>query len=134
MSPESFDVRARLGEFSPRPRRKRVVLADRRGPHVPRVRVEVHEQTGALEGLVRDLVEKQLRAALLLTGVLALVLGGLPLAFWLVPAIGEWQVFGLRVPWLVLGVLVYPFLVVVGLLFTRRAERNEEDFLGMLEE
>lgn len=134
MSPEGFDVRARLGEFSPRPRRKRVVLADRRGPHVPRVRVEAEEQTGALEGLVRDLVEKQLRAALLLSGVLALVLLGLPLAFWLVPAIGDFEVLGLRLPWLVLGVLAYPFLVAMGLLFTRKAERNEEDFLGMLEE
>jgi MFS family permease len=110
------------------------VLADRRGPHVPRVRVEVEEQTGALEGLVRDLVEKQLRAALLLSGVVGAVLLGLPLAFWLVPSLGDVEVFGLRLPWLVLGVLAYPFLVVVGLLFTRKAERNEEDFLGMLEE
>ncbi|TDC88488.1 hypothetical protein E1161_23650 [Saccharopolyspora aridisoli] len=134
MSPEGFDVRARLSEYSPRPRRKRVVLADRRGPHVPRVRVEVDEQTGVLEGLVRDLVEKQLRAALLLSGFVGAVLFGLPLAFWLVPSLGDIEVFGLRLPWLVLGVLAYPFLVVIGLLFTRKAERNEEDFLGMLEE
>ncbi|MDI2032706.1 hypothetical protein QFW96_29080 [Saccharopolyspora sp. TS4A08] len=134
MSPESFDVRARLGEFSPRPRRKRVVLADRRGPHVPRVRVEVEEQTGALEGLVRDLVEKQLRVALLLSGTVALVLFGLPLAFWLAPTLGDVELFGLRLPWLLLGVLAYPFLVVIGLLYNRKAERNEEDFLGMLEE
>ncbi|MEB3372023.1 hypothetical protein [Saccharopolyspora mangrovi] len=123
-----------MSELSPRPRRKRVVLADRRGPHVPRVRVEAEVQTGALEGLVRDLVEKQLKAALLLSGIVAAVMLGLPLAFWLVPSLGAFEVFGLRLPWLVLGVLAYPFLVVVGLLFTKKAERNEEDFLGMLEE
>lgn len=134
MSPESFDVRARLSEFSPRPRRKRVVLADRRGPHVPRVRVEADEESGALEGLVRDLVEKQLKAALLLSGIVVAAMLGLPLAFWLVPSLGTFEVFGLRLPWLVLGVLAYPFLVVMGLLFTKKAERNEEDFLGMLEE
>lgn len=134
MSPESFDVRARLGDYSPRPRRKRVVLADRRGPHVPRVRVEVEEQTGALEGLVRDLVEKQLRAALRLSGIVAVVLLGLPLMFWLVPSTGDVEVLGIRLPWLLLGVLAYPFLVVVGLVYSRRAERNEDDFLGMLEE
>ncbi|GAB3674405.1 hypothetical protein [Saccharopolyspora tripterygii] len=134
MSPEGFDVRARLGDYSPRPRRKRVVLADRRGPHVPRVRVEVEEQNGALEGLVRDLVEKQLRAALRLSGIVAVVLLGLPLMFWLVPSTGDLEVLGLRLPWLLLGVLAYPFLVVVGLMYTKRAERNEDDFLGMLEE
>ena len=134
MSPEGFDVRARLGDYSPRPRRKRVVLADRRGPHVPRVRVEVEERTGALEGLVRDLVEKQLRAALRLSGIVAVVLFGLPLMFWLVPSTGDVEVLGIRLPWLLLGVLAYPFLVVVGLMYTRRAERNEDDFLGMLEE
>lgn len=134
MSPEGFDIRAKLGDSAPRPRRKRVVLADRRGRQVPRVRVELEEQTGALEGLVRDLVERQLRVALLLTGITALVLFGLPLLFWLVPEIGEFQPFGLRVPWLVLGVLIYPVLVGIGLVCTRVAERNEEDFANMLDE
>ncbi|MFC7342463.1 hypothetical protein [Saccharopolyspora griseoalba] len=134
MSPEGFDIRARLGDSSPRPRRKRVVLADRRGRQVPRVRVELEEQTGAFEGLVRDLVERQLRTALLLAAVTGVVLFGLPLLFWLVPEIGEFAPWGLRIPWLVLGVLIYPVLVAIGLVCTRLAERNEEDFANMLDD
>ena len=34
---------------------------------------------------------------------------------------------------LILGVLVYPWLVLLGLRFVRRAERNERDFALLLE-
>ncbi|MEU5852034.1 hypothetical protein [Saccharopolyspora shandongensis] len=135
MSPDhGFDIRARLGDSKPRPRRKRVVLADRRTRQVARIIMELEEQTSVGEVLVRHLVKVQLRSALVLTGVVAVVLLGLPLLFWAVPSIGEFEVLGFRLPWLLLGVLVYPFLLLIGYLCTRRAERHERDFIHMVEQ
>ncbi|MCI2418625.1 hypothetical protein MOQ72_14390 [Saccharopolyspora sp. K220] len=136
MSPDhGFDIRGRLGDATPRPRRKRVVLNDRRRTRqVARTIMELEEQTSVGEVLVRHLVKVQLRSALLLTGVVAVVLLGLPLAFWAVPSIGDVALFGLRLPWLLLGVLAYPFLVLIGYLCTRSAERHERDFIHMVEQ
>ncbi|MDA3646060.1 hypothetical protein LZ318_05630 [Saccharopolyspora indica] len=134
MSPEGFDIRGRLGEVAPRPRRKRVVLADRRRTRqVARTIMELEEQNSVGEVLVTSLVKAQLRSALVLTGVVVAVLFGLPVLFWAVPSIGDLEVLGVRLPWLLLGVLIYPFLVLIGYLCTRRAERHERDFLDMVE-
>ncbi|MEV0696316.1 hypothetical protein AB0I53_00120 [Saccharopolyspora sp. NPDC050389] len=135
MSPDhGFDIRARLGDATPRPRRKRVVLADRRTRQVARTIMELEEQTSVGEVLVRHLVKVQLRSALVLTGVVAGVLLGLPVLFWVVPSIGDFEVLGFRLPWLLLGVLSYPFLVLIGYLCTRSAERHERDFIHMVEQ
>ncbi|MGW1680455.1 hypothetical protein [Saccharopolyspora sp. NPDC002376] len=134
MSPEGFDVRGRLGD-APRRRRKRVVLADRRRTRqVARTMLELEEQTSVGEVLVTSLVKAQLRSALLLMGVVSAVLFGLPALFWAVPAIGDVAVAGVRLPWLLLGVLVYPFLVLIGYLCTRRAEQHERDFIDIVEQ
>jgi hypothetical protein len=42
-------------------------------------------------------------------------------------------VFGVRLPWLLLGVLAYPFLLLVGWVYVRMAERNERDFAELVE-
>ncbi|MDA3629704.1 hypothetical protein [Saccharopolyspora oryzae] len=133
MSPDGFDVRGRLGGTH-RPRRKRVVLADRRRTRqVARTMLELEEQTSVGEVLVTSLVKAQLRSALLLMGVVAAVLFGLPALFCAVPVLGDVAVVGVRLPWLLLGVLVYPFLVLIGYLCTRRAERHERDFMDIVE-
>lgn len=133
MSPDGFDLR-RLAE-SPRPRRKRVVLADRgHTRRVSRTIAELEEQTSVGEMLVQQLVRAQLRSALVTTGLVAVLLLGLPALFWAVPAAGHAEVCGIRLAWLLLGVLVYPFLVLVGFLCTRNAERHERDFIHMVEQ
>jgi hypothetical protein len=38
------------------------------------------------------------------------------------------------VPWLLLGFLVYPFLILLGWRYIRRAEDNERDFADLIEE
>lgn len=40
---------------------------------------------------------------------------------------------GMRLPWLVLGVLVYPALLLGGVLHLRLAERHERDFTELVE-
>jgi hypothetical protein len=67
----------------------------------------------------------------LLVGV---IVGGLPLVFYYGEDIGRASVFGIRLPWLVLGVAVYPFLLIVGWVYVRLAERTEQNFVNMVED
>lgn len=96
-------------------------------------RAEVREQTAVGDALVRGLVRAQLGLALRLA---ALVLGGcaaLALAGSAFPALNAITVGGIRLNWLVLGLLVYPVLYGVGRLYVRLAEQAERDFLGVVE-
>ena len=118
----------------PTPRRKRVVLSNRRKPRqATRTVMELEEQTSVGEVLVQHLMKVQLRSALVLAAVTFVPFCGLPAAFWALPEIGDLVVFGVRLPWLLLGVLPFPFLVLVGYLSARNAERNERDFLDIVE-
>lgn len=83
--------------------------------------------------LVRSLVRAQLGLAVRLGAVLACLLGGLPLLFAVLPATRDATVLGLALPWLLLGVLVYPVLCLGGWLYVRLAERNERDFVDLVE-
>ena len=73
-------------------------------------------------------------ACLLLAGLVIVALFGLPVLFWVMPGLGDVQVLGIRLPWLLLGVLAYPFLLLVGYLCMRSAERHERDFIHMVEQ
>lgn len=116
------------------PRRKRVVLADRRGAReVPRTVMELDEQTSMGEALVSNLVKVQLRTSLWLAGITVTVLCGLPVLFWAVPFLARATVFGVSLPWLVLGVAPFPFMLLIGYLSTRRAERHEREFLDVVD-
>jgi hypothetical protein len=115
------------------PARVRVTGPPRRR-HAPSARTgDIDEQT-ALGGVyVGSLLREQLTLAARILGVLALTVGSLPLVFHLVPSLADRHVLGLPLAWLLLGVLVYPWLVVLGMWFVRRAERNEHDFALLLQ-
>ena len=116
------------------PRRKRVVLNDSRNPvTVVRVITELEEQTSVGEALVRNLVRAQLRMALGLAALIAVLFGGLPLAFYLSPTFATATVFGVSLPRLLMGVLPFPVLIAIGLVYNRLAERHEKDFVNMVE-
>lgn len=115
-------------------KRVRIVLAERRRTRrVVRTLAEVEEQTGVGEVLSRQLVRAQLILALRLGLLTIAVLGGIPLAFALMPSLGTVSIIGLRLPWLLLGFAVYPFLIAVAWACNRSAERNERDFTEMVE-
>jgi hypothetical protein len=115
-------------------RRKRVVLNDSRNPvTVLRTITELEEQTSVGEALVRNLVRAQLRMAVGLAALVGVPLAGLPLAFYLSPTFANLCVFGLRLPWLLLGVLPFPVLFAIGYWYNRLAERHEKDFVNMVE-
>ena len=79
-----------------------------------------------------SLLRAQLGLAVRVLATLAVCVGGLPLMFHLVPGLSDADVLGMPLPWLLLGVAVYPFLVVLGWRYVRRAEQNEADFAALL--
>ena len=91
------------------------------------------EQDVVGELLIRSLVRAQLGLGLRLAAVFGSLLGGLPLLFALAPRTRDVEVLGLALPWLVLGLLVYPALIAGGALYVRLAERNERDFVDLVE-
>ena len=126
MSPPASELPKRVTVTSPR------TSAVLRPPGRPALRA-LDEQDVVGELLVRSLVRAQLVLALRLAAVFAFLLGGLPLLFALAPRTRNLEVLGLTLPWLVLGVLVYPALLAGGWLYVRLAERNERDFVELVE-
>ena len=114
--------------------RTRVVIGEvvRRGAGADATRAELVEQTQVGEALIRGLVRAQLALALRLSLVVAIGLGGLPLLFAVAPEVSRASVFGVALPWLLLGVAAFPFLVLVGWAYVRLAERNEQDFVSVV--
>jgi len=117
-----------------RPQRERVVLAHRRGTRVVHTRVEVQEQTEIGDALVRGLVRAQLGLALRLAALVVGVMAALPLINAFFPELSSATVFGIRLNWLTLAVLVFPALYGVGRLFIRLAEQGERDFIGVVDD
>ncbi|MER7894178.1 hypothetical protein AB0C04_00410 [Micromonospora sp. NPDC048909] len=117
------------------PLRTRIVLAEvsRRDDRVLRTRAELAQQTLVGETLVRGLVRAQLALALRLSLVVAIGLGGLPWLFAIAPSVGRVTVLGVNLPWLLLGVVSFPFLIGVGWAYVRLAERNEQDFTDLVQ-
>ncbi|MBZ5739094.1 hypothetical protein [Nocardioides mangrovi] len=83
---------------------------------------------------MRSLLREQLRLAVGVLLVVALTIGLLPLAFHLVPELSDVRLLGIPLGFLLLGVVVYPVLVVLGWAYVRRAERNEADFAEIVSE
>lgn len=83
--------------------------------------------------LLRTLMRAQLSLALRLAAVFGCLLGGLPLLLAESPAVRQEQVFGLALPWLLLGVVMSPLLLAGGVLYVRLAERNEADYLDLVD-
>jgi fatty acid desaturase len=94
---------------------------------------EIDEQTGSGEFLVRSLVRVQLALALRTIVALAVLLGGLPLLFAFWPGSAHVHLLGMPLPWMLLGILAYPVLIVLGALHVRAAERNERSFVALLD-
>ncbi|MFC6018997.1 hypothetical protein ACFP2T_22655 [Plantactinospora solaniradicis] len=117
------------------PNRTRVVLAEvvRSGTRAERTRAELTQQTQVGDALVRGLVRAQLALALRLSLVVGIGLGGLPLLFAIAPEVGTAKLFGVNLPWLLLGVGAFPFLVGVGWAYVQLAERNEQDFTDVIQ-
>ncbi|WP_092806930.1 hypothetical protein [Rhodococcus globerulus] len=123
-----------MSEHNDPPARQRVVLAQRHGARIVRTRVEVQEQTEVGDAMIRGLVRAQLGLAIRLAVVVAGSLCAIPLSTMLFPALSDYSVWGIRLPWLVMGGAVLPLLLITGWVFVRRAERNEQDFTNLVDD
>ena len=59
--------------------------------------------------------------------------GKVPLVLHLVPAVGRVVVLGVPVPWVILTVVAFIEIVLLGIFYVRRAERNEAAFSDLLD-
>ena len=120
-----------MSEPAPRHTQRVRVTASRRGAVAARRRPMASalvEQTAVGELYLGGLLRAQLRLALTIVGSGAAILLGLPLLFAVVPATRELSLGPVPVPWLLLGVLIYPAVVAAALFYTRRSERTERRF------
>lgn len=110
-------------------KRVRVVLSQRKGQARPvRTVVDVQELTQVGEVLSSSLIRSQFTLALRIGGIALLGLGVLPAAFYLIPDLGRFELFGVRLPWLLLGGLAYPFMILLGWMYSRSSEKVEQIF------
>jgi hypothetical protein len=116
---------------------KRVRVTSDRAPTVRArhrsVRSEIDAQTQLGEVYMRSLMRSQLRLAMGVIVVLGLTLGMLPLLFAAVPQSRRIELVGVPLPWLLLGFVVYPCLVLLGWWYVRRAEHNEQAFTDLVD-
>jgi hypothetical protein len=93
---------------------------------------EIGEQTDVGEVYMGSLISSQRRLAVLICGLVAGLLAGIALLGALASQLDAVRVVGIPLPWLVLGVGVYPVLIAIAVYTVRQAERNERDFTELL--
>ncbi|WP_229052230.1 hypothetical protein [Aeromicrobium sp. Leaf350] len=96
-------------------------------------RQEVAEQSTVGAVYVRSLVRAQRRAAIATTLVAAVSIGVLPVLFWSDLPVRTWTIASVPVVWIVLGVLVYPWVWWLGRAYVWRAEHNESTFVALMD-
>ncbi|HZV24676.1 MAG TPA: hypothetical protein VFG00_00165 [Acidothermaceae bacterium] len=105
------------------------VVAPRRGTELQ----AFDEHTEYSDVLLHSLMRAQFGLTL---GFIALAVGvliSLPLVVSLVPSLNDKHVFGLPLTLAVLGIAVYPVLVIIAIAYVRLAERTERHFLDLVE-
>ena|SRR5665213_442607 len=105
------------------------VVAPRRGSQSQ----AFDEHTAYSDVLLHSLMRAQFGLTL---GFIALAVGvliSLPLVVSLVPSLNDKHVFGLPLTLAVLGIAVYPVLVIIAIAYVRLAERTERHFLDLVE-
>ena len=82
----------------------------------------------AEEFYVRQLIRSQLRLACAVAAGLLAMLVGICSLLVLWPVVSNIQLFSIPLPWWVLGVGMYPLIIVAGMLYNRAAARNERRY------
>ena len=118
------------------PQRVRVTsprMASRPRPPTRSGTRDIAEQTGVGEVYTRSLLRTQLRLGLSAVAVVVLGIGSLPALFAIEPQLAAIRVLTVPLPWLLVGVAVYPLLVAVAWWHVRASERAERDFATLVE-
>ncbi|WP_460825475.1 hypothetical protein [Nostocoides australiense] len=114
--------------------RVRVTASRRSAPrHTARpVADELSDQTVLGEIYVRGLMRAQLRLALSLLLLAVLLLGGVPVLFAMLPQTRTLTLGPLPLPWVTLGLVVYPAIVISARYYVRASERLEAAFVDVV--
>jgi hypothetical protein len=97
-----------------------------RRPRTPRE--ELAEGTPHGDVYLGRLIRAQLGLSLLALGAFGGLVGSLPLLFLLWPSLQDVELLGVPLPLLVLVIPLFPLIVVIGLLYQRRADALDEAF------
>ncbi|MDT4984394.1 MAG: hypothetical protein QOF95_1884 [Pseudonocardiales bacterium] len=93
---------------------------------------EIDEQTQVGAVYMDSLIRSQRRLAVMVCLTITAVLVGTALLGALVPRFAQLRLLGVPLPWVVLGVLVYPVLIMLAAYTVRKAERNEHAFTELV--
>ncbi|MEP6650301.1 MAG: hypothetical protein ABJA74_10400 [Lapillicoccus sp.] len=93
---------------------------------------ELQEQTGLGEVYLSALLRAQLRLSLAILLGIAVVVFGLPTLFVFVPATRDVHIGPIPLPWLAVGVLIYPVVFVAARVYVRQSERIEREFAELM--
>ena len=93
---------------------------------------DIDEQTRLGELYMTALVRAQWRLSLSVLASAAVMIGGLPLLFLLVPDTLSVHVGPVPLPWLILGLLVYPAVWLTGRYYVRQSEQIEREFIELV--
>ncbi|WP_258060514.1 MULTISPECIES: hypothetical protein [unclassified Arthrobacter] len=95
---------------------------------------ELDEQTEVGELFIGSLIRSQLRLALVVGGGFMVILLGVPVLLAFLPVVSGLTLFTVPLPWFLLGVGVYPLVIICGALYVRSASRNEQRFLDLVDD
>lgn len=90
------------------------------------------EQSEVGQLFVASLIRSQLRLALVVAGGFLVILIGIPVLFVLFPDINRVTILTVPVPWLLLGLGIYPLVIGCAGLYVRSASRNERRFQDLI--
>jgi len=103
----------------------------RRGPVRP-VPTDIDEQTRLGELYMTTLIRAQWRLSMSVLAAASMMIGGLPLLFLFVPATRTLDLGPVPLPWLILGVLIYPAVWLAGRYYVRQSEQIEREFTELV--
>ncbi|SDH93417.1 hypothetical protein SAMN04488693_104110 [Arthrobacter subterraneus] len=95
---------------------------------------EMAEQSDVGELFVRSLLRSQLRLAVVVASGFLVILVGIPVLFSVFPVIHSWTVASVPVPWLLLGLGIYPVVIGCAVLYVRSAGRIEQRFRDLVDD
>ncbi len=93
---------------------------------------ELEEQTGLGEVYLSALLRAQLRLSIAILLGIAVVVLGLPTLFVLAPATRDVHVGSIPLPWLAVGVLIYPVVFLAARIYVHQSERIEREFSELM--
>ena len=95
---------------------------------------EMAEQSDVGELFVRSLIRSQLRLAVVVASGFLVILVGIPILFSIFPAINTWTIATVPIPWLLLGLGIYPLVIGCAVLYVRSAGRIEQRFRDLVDD